>query len=198
MNSTRRILAFVAVLGLLVAGSAVAATVGDKAPGFTLTDLEGNQHSLADFEGKVVVLEWTNPGCPFVQRHAEEQTMVDLAESHSEVVWLAINSTNPDHSNYLEPSEHAEWAAEHGIDYAILYDESGDVGRAYDAKTTPHMFIIDTDGTLVYDGAIDDDPRGSTAQAERTNYVGGGLVAVASNSSVDPATTKPYGCSVKY
>lgn len=174
------------------------ATVGEKAPSFTLTDLDGNSHSLADFAGKTVVLEWINPNCPVSDRHAGESTMVSLADKHDEVVWVAINSTAADHRDFLEPAEHAEWAEDHGIEYAILYDETGETGKAYDAKTTPHMYIIDADGTLVYNGAIDDDPPGRKDQAERTNYVDTGLLALAAGNDVDPASTKPYGCSVKY
>jgi hypothetical protein len=101
--------------------------------------------------------------------------MSALADMHEEVVWLAINSTNPDSSDYLEPAEHLEYNRKHGIDYAVLYDTSGDVGRAYDAKTTPQMYIIDETGTLLYNGAIDDDPLGRQKPTERTNYVAEGL-----------------------
>lgn len=191
--------ATLAVLALALTALPVsAATVGEKAPAFELTDLSGETHSLADFSGKTVVLEWVNPNCPFSDRHAQEGTMTALAEEHGEVVWLGINSTSPDHKDFLQPAAHASWAEENGIEYAILYDRTGDVGHAYDAKTTPHMFIIDGEGTLVYDGAIDDDPPGRQDRAERTNYVDGGLTALASNASVDPGSTKPYGCSVKY
>jgi len=184
---------------ILVAAPALAAgTVGEKAPAFSLTDLDGNAHSLSDHEGKVVVLEWINPNCPFSDRHAREQTMTELADKHGEVVWLAINSTAPGHQDFLQKSEHAAWAEKRGIDYAILYDESGDVGHAYDAKTTPHMYVIDESGTIAYNGAIDDDPPGRLAQAKRDNYVDGALLAHGGGQSVEPASTRPYGCSVKY
>lgn len=190
-------LALLAVPFALACDDASAATVGEAAPGFTLTDLDGQEHTLADHRGKVVVLEWINPNCPFSVRHAREKTMIDLADEH-EVVWMSINSTNPDHRDYLEPAEHQAYNDEHGIDYPVLYDLSGDVGRAYDAKTTPHMYIIDEDGTLLYDGAIDDDPAGRQKRAKRANYVDGGLEDHAQGGPVEPATTKPYGCSVKY
>jgi len=177
---------------------ALAVSVGEKAPGFELEDLDGDTHALADYTGKTVVLEWVNPNCPFSDRHAREQTMIELADRYGEVVWLGINSTHPDHRDYLERAEHASWAGDRGVDYPILYDESGEVGHAYDAKTTPHMYIIDADGTVVYNGAIDDDPPGRKSQPERANYVDGGLTAVADGVAPDPATTKPYGCSVKY
>jgi hypothetical protein len=187
------------VAGLLIAAPALAAgTVGEAAPGFTLKDLEGDTHSLSDYEGKVVVLEWINPNCPFSDRHAREKTMTSLAHRYGEVVWLAVNSTNGDHRDYLPPAKHKAWAEKRGIDYAILYDESGEVGHAYDAKTTPHMYIVTEDGTLAYNGAIDDDPPGRKAQGERTNYVDAGLSAHQSGNDVTPASTRPYGCSVKY
>jgi len=184
----------------LLAGAATAGavSVGETAPAFTLTDLQGEERSLADLQGKMVVLEWVNPKCPFSDRHAREKTMTGLAAEHAEVVWLGINSTNPDHSNYLEPSEHAEWASENGIDYAILYDPSGEVGHAYGARTTPHMFVIDEQGKVAYNGAIDDDPPGTEPPAERTNYVAGGLDDHVAGRTVDPGSTKPYGCNVKY
>jgi peroxiredoxin len=190
---------------LLVAGSALAAvpafavaTVGQAAPGFQLKDLSGKTHSLADYKGKVVVLEWLNPNCPVSDRHAREKTMTDLVKQHGEVVWLGINSTSKEHRDFLQAAEHQAWAKKNGIQYTILYDETGKTGKAYDAKTTPHMFIVDKQGRLAYNGAIDDDPSGRKAKAERANYVGGGITAQKAGKSIDPATTKPYGCSVKY
>ena len=172
------------------------APVGSEAPAIQLTDAEGKQHSLAAYEDQVVVLEWINPECPFSRRHAEEKTMIDLAAGRP-VVWLAVNSTKPDHENYLTPAEHQAYNEQMGIEYPVLYDSSGAVGRAYGAKTTPHMYVI-TDGRIVYNGAIDDDPRGAEAPPERTNYVAGALTAVDEGATPKPATTKPYGCTVKY
>lgn len=199
MDRSHRLVAAL-TLGLAVLSAACgadAATVGDAAPGFTLTDLQGQEHALADLEGKVVVLEWINPRCPFSERHAREKTMIDLADGE-DLVWLAINSTNPESGDYLQPAQHQAYNDEHGIDYPVLYDPTGDVGRAYDAKTTPHMYVISADGTLLYDGAIDDDPLGRQRPKERTNYVAGALADHAVGLPVEPATTKPYGCSVKY
>lgn len=174
-----------------------AATVGLAAPGFDLPDLDGVQHSLSEYQGQVVVLEWINPNCPFSKRHADEQTMIDLA-ADDDIVFLGINSTNPKSGDYLEPMEHKAYNATEGITYPVLYDSSGTVGHAYGARTTPHMFVIDTDGTLVYNGAIDDDPSGHMQASQRANYVAAAVSALEAGSAVDPATTKPYGCSVKY
>lgn len=184
---------------LLTAPPALAAaTVGETAPAFSLQDLDGNRHSLADYRGQVVVLEWFNPNCPVSRRHVDEKTMIQLRDEHADVVWLGVNSTNPDSGDYMQAAEQAAWATKRGVDYAVLHDESGEVGKAYGARTTPHMFIIDPDGVLVYNGAIDDDPPGRKEAAERTNYVDGGLTAELTGQAVSPATTKPYGCSVKY
>lgn len=184
---------------VLAAAPALAAgAVGEKAPSFTLKGIDGKTYSLDDYKGKVVVLEWVNPKCPFSDRHAREKTMSKLARQYGDVVWLGINSTNPEHSNFLKPAKHLEWNQKNAVFYPILYDESGDVGRAYDAKTTPHMYIIGPGGKIAYNGAIDDDPPGRKAQAERANYVGGGLAAQTAGKAPDPASTKPYGCTIKY
>jgi peroxiredoxin len=177
------------------AGSA-AARIGSAAPAFTLTDQTGKQHRLADYRGKVVVLEWINPNCPFSRRHAEEGTMTRLAKSNPEVVWLAINSTAGDHKDFLSPERHTAFNAEHQIAYPVLYDSDGKVGHSYGAKTTPHMIVIDETGKVVYDGAIDDDPYGRSDA--RTNYVQAALQAHGAGRAADPAATKPYGCTVKY
>jgi peroxiredoxin len=195
--TSRSILPLVAVTALAMAAPVGAAVVGAPAPTFTLTDLHGVQHSLDEYRGRQVVLEWINPNCPYSRRHAEEHTMVDLA-AREDAVFLAINSTAPDSGDYLQPAAHLEYNRRHGIEYAVLYDPTGEVGHAYSAKTTPHMFLIDEAGTLVYDGAIDDDPRGRMSRAERTNYLALGLDERLAGDAVDPSTTKPYGCSVKY
>ena len=186
----------------LTAGPALAGgAVGETAPAFQLKDLNGKTHSLADYKGKVVVLEWVNPNCPFSDRHAKEKTMSNLVKKHGgngKVVWLGINSTSASHSNFLEPAEHKAWATKNGVNYTVLYDETGKVGKAYDAKTTPHLYIVDEQGKISYNGAIDDDPSGRTTAAQRTNYVDGGLIAELANKKLDPAATKPYGCSIKY
>jgi peroxiredoxin len=166
---------------------------GDMAPEFTLTDQNGKELSLKDYAGKTVVLEWVNPDCPFVQRHYKAKTMTTLSSKWAEkdVVWLAINST---HSTDVE--DNLEFAKAEGLSYSILADRSGEVGRAYHAKTTPHMFVISGEGKIVYNGAIDDDSRGTSESP--TNFVDAALTSCTMGASVENAQTKPYGCSVKY
>ena len=174
------------------------AAVGTAAPAFTLKGVDGKNHSLADYKGKVVVLEWINPNCPVSNRHAREKTMTDLVKQHGEVVWLGINSTSPSSGDFLKPADHQAYDQKFGITYPVLYDETGQVGHAYGARTTPHMFIVGADGKIAYNGAIDDDPPGRKAKADRLNFVGQGLNAEKKGTDPDPASTKPYGCSVKY
>jgi peroxiredoxin len=187
--------------GLLLLAAAAFASggeVGTTAPGFQLKGIDGKTYSLADYKGKVVVLEWVNPHCPFSDRHAREKTMTELAKQHGEVVWLGINSTNARSGNFESPADYQRYVQSNGITYPVLYDDSGTTGHAYDAKTTPHMFIIDPQGKIAYNGAIDDDPSGHKPKPERVNYVGKGLDAERGGAKPDPATTKPYGCTVKY
>jgi peroxiredoxin len=191
-------LALGAILALWAAPAVATGAVGEKAPTFKLTDLNGKAHALDQYQGKVVVLEWINPNCPFSDRQAREKTMVDLNKKYGQVVWLGINSTNPKHQDYLPPAEHLAWAKKNGIGYSILYDPTGSVGHAYGAKTTPHMFIVDASGKIAYNGAIDDDPSGRKAKPARVNYVDSGLAAELAGRAVAPAVTQPYGCSVKY
>jgi peroxiredoxin len=170
-------------------GAGDGVTVGAAAPDFTLADSSGDQVSLSDFEGKVVVLEWLNPDCPYVQRHYKAGTMKSLASTYGGqgVVWLTINSTN-----YMDAAANAEFKKANGLPYTILVDQSGEVGHLYGAKTTPHMYIIDTDGTLAYIGAIDDDPRGSSDSP--ANYVAAALDEILAGEAVATPETTPYGC----
>jgi len=167
--------------------------IGAPAPDFTLTDENGKTHTLSQYKGKTVVLEWTNPDCPYVKRHAEKRTMHTLAAAFTkrDVVWLAVNST---HSNTAEKSR--AYRAEKGLPYPTLQDASGSVGKLYGAKTTPHMFVIDQAGVLRYMGAIDDDPHGDAEKP--SSYVESALTAVTSGTAPASSSTKPYGCSVKY
>ncbi len=174
------------------------ARLGEPAPGFTLTDTDGRAHSLSDYAGKVVVLEWFNPECPFVRKqHVKTHNMLDTFEHARELgaVWLAVNSNAPGtQGNGLEKNRKAR--EDYGMEYPLLVDEDGAVGRLYGAKTTPHMFVIDERGVLIYRGAIDDNP--SPVDLGRVNYVREALDAHAAGKPVPEADTKPYGCSVKY
>jgi peroxiredoxin len=183
-----------ALLVALVAAPAAAATVGQPAPEFTLADQDGNTVDLKLLAGKIVVLEWTNPDCPFVKRHYRTKTMTTLAERFGKdgVVWLAVSSTAS-----LDPERLRAWRSEEGITYPVLDDRAGTVGHAYGAKTTPHLFVIDPKGVLVYAGGIDDDPAGEQGD-KATNYVALALEDVTAGKPVRTPETKPYGCSVKY
>lgn len=177
-----------------------AASIGQKAPDFALQDHNGKTHKLSDYtaDGKVVVLEWFNPKCPFVVRHHEtKSTFKDLYENYNSknVVFLAVNSSNRDSGVY---GFDAEYAKKWEIEYPILVDESGEIGKQYGAKTTPHMYIIDTNGDLRYMGAIDNDQRGNMSGDEYVNYVSQALDQVLAGETVSVAETKSYGCSVKY
>lgn len=171
------------------------AAIGKPAPQFALKDLDGKEHKLADFKGKVVVLEWSNHQCPFCVRHAKDGTADQVMKEFKDkpVVWIAIDSSNvaPQKTKEL-----ASWKNENKLGYPILIDGEGTVGKAYGAKTTPHMFVIDQKGTLVYAGAIDDDPTG--AKETSRNYITEALEAIFAGTAVPISTTKPYGCSVKY
>ena len=181
---------------LLVAVAAFASPeIGKPAPDFSLPDVAGKQHTLSAYQGRVVVLEWTNPDCPYVQRHYQDKTMISLAAAYpdTQVVWLAINSTH-----YNQAKNSAQWAADHALSYPTLLDPDGVVGKLYNARTTPHMFVVAADGKLVFNGAIDDDPRGQKAPSERLNYVHQALQASLAGSIPSPEQNRPYGCSVKY
>ncbi|HYX24269.1 MAG TPA: redoxin family protein [Thermoanaerobaculia bacterium] len=194
----RKTLLTLAILSLAAVPAFAGSAVGDAAPGFKLTALDGKTYDLAELKGKTVVLEWANPNCPVSSRHTREKTMIELAKQHGEVVWLGINSTNPKSGDSMKPAEELAWNQKNGIAYPVLSDPTGATGHAYGARTTPHMFIVDKDGKIAYNGAIDDDPPGRKARAERVSYVGHGLDAEKAGKSPDPAATRPYGCSVKY
>lgn len=197
MSATRILTLALATL-LLPAPSFAAATVGAAAPDFTLKATDGKAHTLSSYKGKIVVLEWVNPNCPFVKRHTKEKTMATLSGKYGEVVWLAINSTDAGHGDYLKPDVLGKWAADNGITYPVLEDADGTVGQSYGARTTPHMFVIGADGKVLYAGAIDDDPSGRSEASGRVNYVDAALGAVTKGQPVPTASTTPYGCAVKY
>ena len=170
-----------------------AVAVGAPAPQFSLQDQNGKTHNLADYNGKVVVLEWFNEECPVVVRHYKADTMNSLATKYADkdVVWLAVNST-AGKSNDANKAAAAEWK----MDRPILNDSTGQVGKMYGAKTTPHMYVIDKNGTLAYMGGIDNDDRGN--KADKVNYVDKAVSELLAGNSVSEPQSKPYGCSVKY
>jgi peroxiredoxin len=200
----RLTVATVAALALGVGASlaSASAVVGQPAPAFTATDSQGQYRHLSDFSGKVVVLEWWNPECPFVGKHYGGGNMQKLQKEWTArgVVWLTVSSSAPGKQGYVDATQaNAIMEQRGGSPTAILLDHDGAVGRAYGAKTTPHMFVIDSKGTLVYEGGIDDRP--STDQrdlASATNYVEAALEEVLAGKKVQTPTSDPYGCSVKY
>lgn len=189
---------------LFLASSAPAKTakVDEVAPGFTLTDATGKTHSLADFKGKYVVLEWVNFDCPFVKKHYGSGNMPALQKEYTakDVVWLSICSSAPGKQGYFEKDELTKRIKkENSTASAYLLDPEGTVGKLYEAKTTPHMFVIDPEGILLYAGGIDNVPstdRDDIARA--TNYVRTTLDAALEGKPVETKTSRPYGCSVKY
>jgi len=179
--------------GLLIAGEKAKSV---KAPDFTLTNYDGKTVKLADYKGKIVVLEWFNEECPFIIYHYEKATMNDIANKYKDknVVLLAINSTG-----HQELPATKKFAEDFKVAHAILDDSAGLAGRAYGAKTALHMFIINADGYIVYEGAIDNAPLGKIPAGEKpVNYVEKALDELVAGKPVSVAETKPYGCSIKY
>ncbi len=178
------------------------ATVGQLAPNFSAKDVNGKAVSLADFKGKTVVLEWVNPGCPYVRKHYEGGNMQGTQQDAlaKNVVWLAVNSTGNDHPDYLAPAKLAAWMKQQKAPAThTLMDEDGKIGKAYGARTTPHMYIVDGKGMLVYAGGIDSIPTASASDIPKaTNYVKVSLTEMAGGKPVSNNVTRAYGCSVKY
>lgn len=177
--------------------AAAKAEVGKPAPDFTLKDLEGKEHKLSSLKGKVVVLEWINHECPVVKAHHEDnndkmKTTLDMFKGKN-VVWLAVDS-----SYFCEEKKDTivNWWKQKGSPYPILLDASGTVGKAFDAKTTPHMFVIDKDGNLAYSGSLDN--NNVKDATEKHNYVAEAVTALLSGQTVAVKSTQPFGCSVKY
>ena len=198
----RTLLSAAALLALGAHLPARAARVGQPAPDFSLPDTGGKAVRLADFRGRFVVLEWTNPGCPFVRKHYESGNMgatQKLARDQG-VAWLAINSTETASGDYLEPPRLADWLKQHqGVPSAVLMDPEGTTGRAYDATTTPHLYIVDPQGMLVYAGGIDSIASARVSDIEKaTNHVKAALADIAAKRPIAQAVTKPYGCTIKY
>lgn len=177
-------------------------STGAAAPDFTAIDSTGATHSLSDFAGSYVVLEWTNHKCPFVQKYYSEGHMQALQKAMREagVVWLQVLSSAPGKQGYLSAEEAEVLRDKNGhASTAMLLDPSGEVGRLYDARTTPHMYLIDPEGTLIYQGAIDSVKSTRTSDiAGATNYVKAAYAASVAGDPIAEPTTSPYGCSIKY
>lgn len=188
---------FIALSLVAVTGDATAAAAeaGKAAPGFSQNDQKGTQHSLREYKGQVLVLEWTNPGCPFVQRHYREGTFAALFDKYSAsgLSWLAVNSTESNTS-----ADSRKWAESQNLVYPTLIDSLGEMGHLFGAKTTPHVFVIGRDGKLVYSGAVDDDPSGEKPPSARTQYLDLAIQAALEGKLPERGETRSYGCSVKY
>jgi peroxiredoxin len=191
-----------AVLTLMTAAATAAPTLGQPAPGFTLPGADGKSYALSSFKGKYVVLEWTNNECPFVRKHYESGNMQSQQKEMAAkgVIWLSIVSSAPGKQGSVDAAQALELTKSRGAaPTAVLLDPSGEVGRKYEAKTTPHMFVVAPDGKLIYMGGIDSiaspDPDDI---AKATPYVKVALAEAMSGKPVTNASTRPYGCSVKY
>jgi peroxiredoxin len=197
----KTITSFLAVAALAAVAHA-APEVGAPAPAFNLTDSNGQAHNLSDFQGKFVVLEWLNHGCPFVVKHYESGNMQKLQKEYTgkDVVWLSIVSSAPGKQGHMSPEETNAAKAEKGsAATAVLLDEDGTVGKLYDVKVTPELFVINPEGTVIYAGAIDDKKSTDVADVEgATNYVKQALDEALDGQPVSTPKTDAYGCSVKY
>ena len=182
--------------------ASAAPSVGQAAPEFTARDAAGKAVKLSDFRGKFVVLEWTNPGCPYVRKHYDSGNMgATQADALGKgAVWLSINSTAKSSYEYMEPGKVVAWQKERKSQpTAMLVDEDGAVGRAFGARTTPHMYIVDPQGRLVYAGGIDSIASSNAADIPKAvNYVRTGLAEALAGKAISNPVTRPYGCSVKY
>jgi thioredoxin-related protein len=197
----RRSLFALAAFGCVSLAQAAPA-VGQPAPDFTLKDASGKSVKLSEYRGKYVVLEWTNPGCPYVRKHYDSGNMASTQQDAlaKGAVWLSINSTEKSAYDYLEPPKLVAWMKERKVNStATLMDEEGLAGRAYGARTTPHMYIVDPAGKLVYAGGIDSIPSSNPDDIKKAvNYVKQGLAEATAGKPISQATTRPYGCSIKY
>jgi len=190
-----------AVLALF-AIAAFAVKVGDQAPDFIGTDSHGQKHKLSDYKGKFVVLEWHNNGCPFTKKHYESSNMQRLQKEWTDkgVVWFTVISSAPGAQGYVTADEENAYMQKvHAVPTAALLDPTGVIGHLYDAKTTPHMFVINPQGQVIYNGAIDDRSTSDPSDVNGAkNYVSEALEEAKAGQAVAVATTRPYGCSVKY
>jgi len=187
---------------LLLVVSASAVRIGEPAPTFTATDSSGNTQRLSDYKGKFVVLEWHNQGCPYTKKHYESGNMQRLQKEWTGkgVVWFTVISSAPGKQGYVTAAQENEYAKRmNASPTAVLMDQQGALGHLYGAKTTPHMYIIDPSGSLIYNGAIDDHPTADQSDISGSkNYVSAALEQAFSGKPVTTASTTPYGCSVKY
>ena len=190
------------LFSLALIATALAARVGEAAPDFTATDSNGQTRHLADYRGKYVVLEWHNQGCPYTKKHYESGNMQHLQKEWTEkgVVWFTVISSAPGTQGYVTADQENDYVKRmHASPSAVLLDPDGSVGHLYAAKTTPHMYIIDPKGTLIYNGAIDDHPTPDPADIPNSrNYVSLALSEAMRGQPIADAATRPYGCSVKY
>jgi peroxiredoxin len=195
-------LAVLLLFTIFSAGLAAAPAAGKPAPDFAVADTAGKTWKLADLQGKSVILEWTNHDCPYVQKHYSSGNMQDLQKEAAEAgyVWLSVISSAPGKQGHVSPAQADELTRSRAAaPAAVLLDESGDMGRAYGARTTPHMYVIDPAGTLVYMGGIDDIRSSDPADVPKAkNYVRAAMADLAAGKDVGQAVTPPYGCSVKY
>ena len=191
-----------AIVAVLPAAALAQAVVGQPAPAFSLPDSNGKTHALADFKGRFVVLEWWNYECPFVRKHYGSGNMQDLQRrwTGKGVVWLTINSSAPGKQGHVKGAKaNALMKEGGGAATAVLLDHDGKVGRLYGAKTTPHMFVVDPKGILLYAGGIDDKPTTDLADVKvARNYVEAALGEATAGKPVTVTSSQPYGCSVKY
>ncbi|AWF80183.1 thioredoxin family protein [Microbulbifer sp. A4B17] len=203
-NFSSSLLIKVVVLCLILPGAVWAAAVpGQKAPEFSVMDAAGNSHSLSDYAGQWLVIEWFNKDCPYVRKHYGSGNMQSLQKKYTEqkVNWLTVISSAQGKQGYLDPAQAIDVAESHNLGASVpfLLDTSGVMGRAYGAKTTPHMFIINPQGEVVYAGAIDDNDSANPAVIKTShNYVSAALDASLKGLAVPKATSRAYGCSVKY
>ena len=190
------------VIAACAESDGAAQVVGKPAPNFKLADANGKPVSLSDFRGRTVVLEWNNPGCPFVKKHYGSGNMqkTQAAAAKDGVVWLTINSGAPGKQGHMNGAEAKAFLAQSGArPAAYLLDPSGVAGKAYDARTTPHMYVVNKAGTLVYAGGIDDKPTADPADIKGArNHVLAALSELKAGKPVSVPTSRPYGCSVKY
>ena len=198
----KRLMLGLAAALAVASAAALAATVGQPAPEFSAPDLAGKAVKLSDYRGKFVVLEWTNPECPYVRRHYDSGNMPSLQKEFAAkgVVWLAVNSSSPESGEFTPPDGMTKWVAAKGAaPTAVLIDKDGKVGRLYGARTTPHMYVIDPQGKLVYAGAIDDKRWANVEETKSAkNHVRAALNEAMAGKPVAVSATTPYGCSVKY